>query len=43
MGNDGLGKKAEQKLRVWLDKPEDGLSFERLPDQLSGFYESKNK
>ena len=43
MGNDGLGKKAEQKLRVWLDKPEDGLSFERLPDQLSGFYGSKNK
>lgn len=43
MGNDGLGKKAEQKLRVWLDKPEDGVSFERLPDQLSGFYGSKNK
>ena len=43
MGNDGLGKKAEQKLREWLDRPEEGLSFERLPDQLSGFYGSKNK
>lgn len=41
--NDDLGKQAERKIRVWLDKPEDGLSFERLPDQLSGFYGSKNK
>lgn len=42
MGNDGLGKEAEQKIREWLDRPEDGYSFDRIPDQLSGFYGSKN-
>ena len=40
--NDDLGKQAERKIREWLDKPEDGYSFERVPDQLSGFYGSKN-
>lgn len=40
--NDGLGKKAEQKIKQWLDKPEDGYCFDRIPDQLSGFYGSKN-
>ena len=40
--NDGLGKEAEQKIREWLDRPEDGYSFDRIPDQLSGFYGSKN-
>ena len=42
MGNDGLGKKAEQKIREWLDKPEESYCFDRLPDQLSGFYGSRN-
>ena len=42
MGNDGLGKKAEQKIREWLNRPEDGYCFDRLPDQLSGFYGSRN-
>ena len=40
--NDGLGKKAEQKIKQWLDRPEDGYCFDRIPDQLSGFYGSKN-
>lgn len=40
--NDGLGKRAEQKIRDWLDRPEDGYCFDRLPDQLSGFYGSSN-
>lgn len=40
--NDGLGKKAEKKIKEWLDKPEKGYAFERIPDQLSGFYGSKN-
>ena len=40
--NDGLGKKAEHKIKDWLDKSENGYLFERLPDQLSGFYGSKN-
>ena len=42
MGNDGLGKKAEHKIKEWLDHPESGYCFDRLPDQLSGFYGSKN-
>lgn len=40
--NDGLGKKAEHKIKDWLNRSEDGYLFERLPDQLSGFYGSKN-
>lgn len=38
--NDGLGKAAEQKLREWLDRPQDGYSFDRFYDQLSGFYQT---
>ena len=37
-----LGKKAEQKIKIWLDKPEEGYSFDRIPDQLSGFYGGRN-
>lgn len=37
-----LGKKAEQKIRQWLDKPELGYSFDRVPDQLGGFYGGRN-
>ena len=40
--NDDVGKQAERKIREWLDIPEDGYSFDRIPDQLSGFYGSKN-
>lgn len=40
--NDGLGKSAENKIREWLDRPEDGYSFDRLYDQMSGLYGSKN-
>lgn len=36
------GKKAEKKIREWLDKPEQGYSFDRIPDQTSGFYGSSN-
>lgn len=32
------GKKAENQLRKWLDRPEEGYSMDRIPDQLSGFY-----
>ena len=42
MGNDGLGKQAESKIREWLDKPELGYSFDRLPDQMTGWHGSKN-
>lgn len=37
-----LGKKAETKIKEWLNKPEDGFLFYRLPDQLSGLYGSSN-
>jgi len=40
--NDDLGKKAELKIREWLDRPEDGYCFDRIPDQLTGFYGSSN-
>ena len=36
--DDGLGKKAEEKIKQWLNAPEDGYSFDRIPDQLTGFY-----
>lgn len=37
-----LGKKAEKKIKEWLDKPELGYSFDRIPDQMTGFYGSSN-
>lgn len=42
MINDLLGKKAEQKIKDWLNRPEQGYCFDRLPDQMTGFYGSKN-
>ena len=36
--DDGLGKKAEEKLKLWLDDPDGGYSFDRIPDQMSGYY-----
>ena len=40
--DDSLGKKAESKIKQWLDRPEDGYCIDRVFDQLSGFYGSKN-
>lgn len=40
--NDGLGKAAEAKIKKWLDRPDDGYSFDRIPDQVSGWYGSSN-
>lgn len=37
-----LGKKAEAKIKEWLNRPEEGYCFLRLPDQLSGFKGSQN-
>lgn len=39
---DDIGKKAEGKIKEWLDRPEDGYSFDRIPDQMSGQFGSKN-
>ena len=40
--NDNLGKDAEKKIHEWLDHPEDGKCFDRIPDQMTGFYGSRN-
>lgn len=38
----GLGKKAEAKIKEWLDRPDRGWDFNRIPDQLTGMYGSRN-
>lgn len=40
--SDDIGKKAEHKIREWLDRPEQGYCFDRIPDQMNGFYGSCN-
>lgn len=42
MAGSEIGKKAEKKIREWLDRPQDGYSFDRIFDQMTGFYGSKN-
>ena len=37
--DDGLGKEAERRIRTWLDRPELGYSFDRIPDQMTGYYQ----
>ena len=36
------GKKAEEKIRLWLDRPDEGYCFDRIPDQMTGMYGSSN-
>ena len=36
--DDKLGKEAENKIWEWLDQPDKGYSFNRLYDQMSGWY-----
>lgn len=40
--NDRLGKEAENRIKQWLDRPMQGYCFDRLPDQMTGFYGSRN-
>lgn len=40
--NDLLGKKAEKKIQEWLDRPQEGYDFNRIPDQMSGLKGSDN-
>lgn len=42
MADTKIGKKAEAKLQEWLDRPHDGYSLDRIKDQMTGFYGSKN-
>lgn len=39
---DNLGKKAEIKIKEWLNRSEEGFCFDRLPDQMTGLYGSSN-
>ena len=41
-GKGQIGKKAEEKIKEWLDRPQDGYCFDRIPDQMTGFYASQN-
>ncbi len=38
MADTDHGKKAEKKIKEWLDRPQDGYAFSRIPDQMTGFY-----
>lgn len=40
--NDKLGKEAEEKIKQWLDRKDDGYSFYRLYDIMTGFYGQYN-
>lgn len=40
--SESIGKKAERKIREWLDRPEDGYCFDRIPDPVGGFYGQRN-
>lgn len=35
-------KQAESKIYNWLNRPEEGYCIDRIPDQMTGFYGSKN-
>lgn len=37
-----IGKDAEDKIKEWLDRPEEGYDFQRIPDQMTGLYGSSN-
>ena len=39
---ESIGKKAEHKIREWLDKPEEGYCFDRIPDPIGGYFGQKN-
>lgn len=40
--SESLGKRAERKIKEWLNRPEQGYCLDRIQDQLSGLYGSKN-
>ena len=35
MSDSSIGKKAEAKIKEWLDRPEDGYCFDRIFDQMT--------
>ncbi len=34
---ESIGKKAERKIKEWLDRPDEGYCFDRLHDKMSGW------
>lgn len=42
MSDSYIGKEAERKINEWLDMPEKGYSFDRIKDQMTGFFGSSN-
>lgn len=40
--NSDVGKPAEKQIQKWLDRPELGFCFDRIPDQMTGQFGSKN-
>ena len=39
---DPIHKKSEDKIKEWLDRPEQGYCIDRIKDQMTGFSGSKN-
>lgn len=39
---ESIGKKAEKKIKEWLDRPEDGYCFDRIPDPIGGYFGQRN-
>lgn len=37
-GSNNYGKEAEQRLTTWLNRPDEGYSWLRIPDQMSGYF-----
>lgn len=37
-GTADYGKEAEKRIATWLTRPEEGYSFDRIPDQMTGYY-----
>lgn len=37
-----IGKQAEAKIEKWLNRPDEGYSFDRIKDQMTGYWGSKN-
>lgn len=38
MADTEFGKTAEQRIKTWLDRPDEGYCFDRIYDQMTGFY-----
>ncbi|MCM1223260.1 MAG: Holliday junction resolvase RecU, partial [Lachnospiraceae bacterium] len=39
---ESIGKKAEKKIKEWLDRPQEGYCFDRIPDPVGGYFGQRN-